>query len=313
MVAPKIAITMGDPAGIGPEILVRALMYPSVKRALRPVIVGNAEVLKKAGLFRAGFDFELADVKVPGGGKIRFGKPSAVTGRLAYECVVRAAGMAMKREVPGIVTAPVSKEVIKSAGLDFIGHTELIAGIAKVRKFGMMMSAGPYNTVMVTRHVPVAKVSAKLTPGKIAETAVLAESFIRKYAGIRRPRVVVCSLNPHAGDGGLIGNEDEKIVAPAVRVLTRKGIDVSGPMPPDAAWVKMKQGKYDLLVAMYHEQVMIPLKFFAPEKVVNITVGLPYVRTSPGHGTAFDIAGKGVADPGSMAEALLAAARFCGK
>jgi len=174
----------------------------------------------------------------------------------------------------------------------------------------MLMSSGKMNVVMVTRHTAVCDISKKLSTANIIMTARLAEDFLRKSCGIKKPRVAVLALNPHAGESGLMGNEESKIITPAIKKLVLKGMAADGPLPADSAWLKMNNGKYDLMVAMYHDQAMIGFKIISPETLVNVTVGLPFLRTSPGHGTAVYIAGKHIADPSSMTEAIVFAAKY---
>ena len=175
----------------------------------------------------------------------------------------------------------------------------------------MLMVSGPLRAILLTRHIPLARVARALNPRLIERSAELGYAFVRDYLGKAKPRLVACGINPHAGDHGIIGKEEIRLLSPAIRALKRKNILVAGPLPSDSVFPQMAQGRFDLALAAYHDQGMIPLKVYAPDRVVNITLGLPFIRTSPGHGTAFDIAGRGKASPGPMIEAILLAARYC--
>ena len=210
------------------------------------------------------------------------------------------------------MTAPVSKESFRLADHGFPGHTEWLAERCHAPDAAMLMVAGSLRAILLTRHVPLALVPKNLNPRLIRKSAELGYAFVKTFLGRARPRLVACGSNPHAGDHGLIGNEEKTLYGPAMRSLNRKRIHVTGPIPSDTVFIHMAQGRYDLALAAYHDQGMIPLKLFAPERVVNITLGLPFIRTSPGHGTAYDIAGKGKANPGPMIEAILLAAQYCG-
>lgn len=305
---PRLAITIGDPAGIGPEIVRKALSERSIYSVCRPVVIGGRRFIDNLPFLERRFPVRFIDV--PSAGSVKPGKLSAAAGRAAYSYIMKGVSLVQSGEADALVTAPVSKEAIVRAGMPFTGHTELLASLAKVKTYAMLMVAGDYRSVMVTRHMPVNRLSGALKSRDIVSTALQTAGFLERHAGLRRPKLAVMSLNPHAGEGGLIGREEIRVIRPAVVMLRKKGINVDGPLPPDSAWLKMINGKYDLLVAMYHDQTMIGLKCLAPEKIVNVTAGLPFVRTSPGHGTAFDIAGKGIADARSMIEAITLAASY---
>lgn len=283
---PRIAITLGDPAGIGPEIVAKALKDPRVRRACDPVVAGQP-------------------VRVP------LGKPSRQAGLSAIQALNEGLSLVRSGSVQALVTAPVSKESFRLADHGFPGHTEWLAAVCRIPEATMLMVAGPLRAILLTRHVPLSKVSAYLTPRLIRRSAELGYAFIKHQMGKAHPRLVACGVNPHAGDHGIIGKEERTLFTPALRALKRKGILVAGPLPADSVFPRIVRGQYDLALAAYHDQGMIPLKLYAPERVVNITLGLPFIRTSPGHGTAYDIAGKGKAHPGPMIEAILLAARYC--
>jgi 4-hydroxythreonine-4-phosphate dehydrogenase len=256
---------------------------------------------------------------------VRFGKPSRAGGRAAVESLEQAIALLRAGQADALATAPVSKESFALADYGFPGHTEWLAKECNASEVAMLMVAGPLRAILMTRHIPLSQVSKHLAKDLIMLSARLGDAFVRHYVTphpqkdrplppgegrVRRPRLVLCGLNPHAGDHGLIGHEEEKIFRPALRALQKKGIRVSGPISADAVFSQMTQGRYDLALACYHDQGMIPLKVYAPERIVNVTLGLPFIRTSPGHGTAYDIAGKGVADPRPMVEAILLAAKY---
>lgn len=310
MAKPKIAITIGDPAGIGPEIVFKAVNSLTVQRVCSPVVVGDKNVIEKyfdvnkfSRLKKTEFVFSSCYNK-----KFSLGKPSRTSGLIACDAIRKAVDMCLKKEVYSIVTAPVSKESFKYAGLKFSGHTEFLADLTKTKNYCMMMVCGEINSVMVTRHLPITKISENLKTKDIITTTQLAADFIKKRIK-RNPKIIMASLNPHAGDNGILGGEEKTIIAPAVKKLKNKHYDICGLYPVDVAWAKYLKNKYDLIVAMYHDQVMLSLKILNSQKIVNVTAGLPFIRTSPGHGTAFDIAGKNIADALPMIEAIKFAAR----
>lgn len=322
---PIIAITLGDPAGIGPEVVLKSLRDKQVRRACRPLLIGDAQTLDVKqytnlpsiriilnpvqAAFKDGA-VDLLHIPFPASSEFHFGKQSRLTGLISALCVQKSVDLAMTKLVDGIVHAPISKTAWKAAGIRYAGQTEMIARFCGVRKFAMAIASGPLRTVMVTRHLPLHEVSRSLNKHKISEAIELAEEWMNRI-GIHRPKIGVCALNPHAGENGLLGKEEIRIVAPAVRTMKRKSKSfISGPLPSDAAFRDHLKGAYDCLITLYHDQSMIPLKLFDPERIVNLTLGLPFPRTSPGHGTAFDIAGKNKADPNPMKEAILTCARI---
>ncbi|AKL98586.1 PdxA family dehydrogenase [Endomicrobium proavitum] len=295
MSKPRLAITLGDPAGIGFEITLRAVNSLEVQRVCSPIIFGDARF---AGFFKK-HNF-IAASKI---GKIKTGVASKKAGLAALGAIEKAVEYCLKGETLALVTAPVSKESLKLAGVKYPGHTELLAALTKSPEIAMMMVCGKILSVMVTRHIPLSEVSKKLKTKDIVETVTLAAGFDKAL------KIAVCALNPHAGDNGILGGEEKKIIAPACKILAAKGFNVSRPLPADSAWLKTKNGEFDLLCGMYHDQVMIPLKCIDAKKIVNVTAGLPFVRTSPGHGAAYDIAGKNIADESAMIAAIVFAAK----
>ena len=281
---PRIAITEGDPAGIGPEIARKAAADARVLAVCEPVLYGAA------GTFPPGV-------------------LSADAGKAAYDAIARATGDAMSGAVAGIATAPINKEALRLAGFPWNGHTDLLAHLTGAKHVAMMFFSDQLRVVLMTVHVPLAQVPSLLTQTLVEDTIALTARELPKFDKVP-PRIAVAGLNPHAGEHGLFGREEETAIAPAIACCRAKGIDVSGPFPGDTVFVRARKGEFDVVVACYHDQGLIPVKLVAFGEAVNVTLGLPIVRTSVDHGTAFDIAGKGVADEGSMIAAVLLAARL---
>lgn len=323
---PFIAVTMGDGAGVGPEIIVGALRDPEIARICRPVVIGDAVRLRQAAAILAAEVDVVAVDSVAGAvfapGRVNvidlgllpedlpWGKVSPVAGAAAYHYVRVAGELAMAGEVQGICTAPLNKEALHAGGYVYPGHTELLAHLTRTEEVSMMLSSPRITVIHVTTHIGLIDAIAKIEPGLVERTVRRGHEALRR-AGTENPRIGVCGINPHAGENGLFGygEEAEKIV-PAIEVLQADGIDARGPLPADTAFFLAGRGDYDLVVAMYHDQGHGPVKVLGIEAGVNITVGLPVIRTSVDHGTAFDIAGKGVAGVGSMIEALRQAAQM---
>jgi 4-hydroxythreonine-4-phosphate dehydrogenase len=283
---PRIAITEGDPAGIGPEIARRAAADPRVLDLCEPVLYG-----------------------APAGDRFEPGVLSAAAGRAAYDAIVRAAGDALRGDVAAIATAPLNKEALRLAGLPWNGHTDLLAHLTGSPRVAMMFFSDELRVVLATIHVPLADVPRLLTQSLMEQTIALTALELPRFDKVP-PRIAVAGLNPHAGEHGLFGREEETVIGPAIACCRAKGIDVSGPFPADTVFVRARKGEFDVVVACYHDQGLIPIKLVAFGRAVNVTLGLPIIRTSVDHGTAFDIAGGGVADAGSMIEAVLLAARL---
>ena len=316
---------MGDPAGIGPEIILKAFGSPQVHSACHPLVFGAARFLnrRKAGLSceldlieidnpdEASFKRNALNVvECPAPTGVRIGKKSAVSGRLSIDYLDKAIESALQGKVDAIVTAPLSKAAVRLAGeTDFVGHTEYLADRTDVSDCAMMFFSDRLKVVLVTTHLALREVADSITTGKIVRAAALANDALKKL-GFRRPRIGIAALNPHAGVDAAFGDEDKRIVAPAARQARRRGIDAEGPLPADTLFHAAYGGAYDLVVAMYHDQALAPFKMIAFDEGVNITLGLPFVRTSVDHGTAFDIAGKGLASEKSLVEAIKLAARL---
>ena len=286
MALPKIALTVGDPAGIGPEIVAKAAADPSVRAVCEPIVFAP-----------------------PADPSIRPGEVSAAAGRAAYDTIVRAVEAAKRGDVDAVATAPVNKLAFSRAGLEWKGHTDLLAHLCGDAKVAMMFHSPQLKVVLITVHVPLVEVSAKITPELVDETVALTVDAMALF-GQPRPRLVLAGLNPHAGEGGVIGTEDDRVLAPAVERARARGVNISGPIPGDTVFVRASRGEFDCVIACYHDQGLIPVKLLAFGTAVNVTIGLPIIRTSVDHGTAFDIAGKGIADPGSMIAAVTLAAEM---
>ncbi len=318
----KLAITMGDPGGVGPEIIVRALGSPEVRERCEPIVVGDRRVIREAAEV-LGMKVDISVIDSPAhsrpspsvieiieaGEPTAFDKnlPSAEGGRASAAYIGRAVELALDKAVDGVVTAPVSKEALKMAGIKWPGHTEMLAELTAARDFAMMLAGGPLRVILVTIHTSLSSVSKMITREAVLRTIRLAKRAC-DMLGIDRPKIGVAGLNPHAGEAGMFGDEELAEIIPAVEEANREGIPASGPFPPDTVFHKAFHGAFDIIVCMYHDQGLIPLKMIAFETGVNVTVGLPIIRTSPDHGTAYDIAWKGAADPTSMIQAIRLAA-----
>jgi 4-phospho-D-threonate 3-dehydrogenase / 4-phospho-D-erythronate 3-dehydrogenase len=321
---PIVAVTMGDGAGVGPEVVVPALLDAAVLDICNPVVIGDAKRLRLAAeIVGVTADIvvveSIADAKHTAGRinvidldllpeDLPWGALSAAAGHAAYEYIRVAAELAVRGEVQAICTAPLNKEALHAAGHIYPGHTELLAHLTGTEEVSMMLSTPKLKVIHVTTHIGLLDAVAKIEPGLVERTVRRGHDALVR-AGTSNPKIGVCGINPHAGEGGLFGyGEEEQKIIPAVEVLKADGIDVHGPLPADTAFFLAGRGDYDLIVAMYHDQGHGPVKVLGIEAGVNITVGLPVIRTSVDHGTAFDIAGKGIAEHGSMIEALRQAA-----
>jgi 4-phospho-D-threonate 3-dehydrogenase / 4-phospho-D-erythronate 3-dehydrogenase len=326
---PIVGITMGDAAGIGPEVIMKALAEPEVYAMCRPVVIGDAKILERAngivggssslrriaqpseGRFQPGtvdcIDLDLLP------GDLAFGQISAAAGDAAFRYVERAIQLAKKHEIDAICTAPLNKEALHKGGHIYPGHTEILADLTGTQDFAMMLTARNLRVIHVTTHVGLIDAVNMITPERVLRVIKLVDATLRK-AGIDQPNIAVCGINPHAGEHGLFGHgEDEQKVLPAVERARAEGIAAHGPLPADTVFFRAGRGDFDAVVAMYHDQGHAPVKVLGLEAGVNITVGLPIIRTSVDHGTAFDIAGSGAADPASMLEALRQAALLAPK
>ena len=311
---PRVAITMGDPAGVGPELCLRLLRDERVLTMCTPVVFGDAGVLvrvaKRLGWPEPAPEF-VYDLQAIDAASVEPGKVSAACGKAAYEYVTFAIDAALAGRVDAICTGPLHKEALHAAGVPFPGHTEILASRTNAPRSCMMLTAEAITCSLVTVHVGYREVPALLTVRSVLDTIELTAEAMRRIRG-RAPRLLVCGLNPHAGEGGLFGDrEEERIILPAIEAARAAGIDVRGPLPPDTAFLPKYRAACDAYVCMYHDQGLIPLKALAFEDAVNVTLGLPIVRTSVDHGTAFDIAWRGVADASSFVQAVKLAVKLC--
>ncbi|AQT46198.1 MULTISPECIES: 4-hydroxythreonine-4-phosphate dehydrogenase PdxA [Bartonella] len=323
---PKIVITMGDPSGIGPEVIMKALKHKDVYDMCSPVVIGDALRLEEAGkIVHAGLDVRsINDVEEA---KCEFGTVDCLdlkllkanhpfgvvlkeSGEAAYQYIKKAAEIVMDNKADAICTAPLCKEALHNAGHNFPGHTELLAHLTHTPEVSMMLVSPKLRVIHVTTHIGLIDAIAKIEPGLVERVISRGHNVLVKR-GMKNPKIAVCAINPHAGENGLFGyGEEEKKIVPAVKACQAKGWNVVGPLPADTLFYLAGRGDYDMVVAMYHDQGHIPIKVLGLESGVNITVGLPVIRTSVDHGTAFDIAGKGIADEQSMVEALRQAAEL---
>lgn len=323
---PVIAITMGDASGVGPEIIMKALARPEVQALCRPLVVGDAARLREAGAIvrtkldvaalsspaEARFDPGRVDCidlgLIPPGHP--FGQLSPLSGEAAYRYIERATRLVEAGDADAICTAPLSKEALHAAGHKYPGHTELLAHLTGTPEVSMMLVAPKLRVIHVTTHIGLMDAIRRIEPGLVERVIARGHATLVK-AGIAAPRIGVCGINPHAGENGLFGQgEEEEKIIPAVRACQARGWKVDGPLPADTLFFRAARGDFDLVVAMYHDQGHAPVKVMGLEAGVNITVGLPVIRTSVDHGTAFDIAGQGIADDGSLVEALKQAAEL---
>jgi len=326
---PILAITMGDPAGIGPEVVVKGLADPAARTAARPLVVGAVEALAAAArisklpwrfrpiasVAEARFEEGTLDVLDPHPfdyGGLRLGALSATGGAASMAYVAKAAELALSGQVAAIVNAPINKEAIKLAGYQEAGHMEFLARLAGVREHATMLVSKQLRVVHLTTHVSLAQACTMVTRERVLARLRLTQRSFQGW-GYDRPRLAVAGLNPHNGDGGLFGREEIDTIAPAVEAARAEGIDVSGPIPADSVFVKAMRGAYDAVLAMYHDQGHIAIKVHGFEESISVALGLPFIRTSVDHGTAFDIAGQGVADARSMVQAVVVAAALANR
>ena len=325
---PRIAISMGDPGGVGPEVTARALARADVQAALTTVVVGDADLLNIAAqtcTLDVSFHAVQDPTAIAAGATPRqipvletyprpsqgyaMGQVAVENGCAAHDWIASAAEVVASGMADALVTAPIAKEAMFAAGFDFPGHTELLSRLCGDCDVRMMLAGGGLRAVLETIHMALADVPRTITRESLRRTIDITAAWGQRYV-TSSPRIAVCGLNPHAGEGGHFGNEEIETIAPAVQDARQRGIDVAGPFPADTIFHRMREGEFDFVVAMYHDQALIPVKTLDFHGGVNITLGLPIIRVSPDHGTAFDIAGRGCANESSMASALLHAAGF---
>jgi 4-hydroxythreonine-4-phosphate dehydrogenase len=292
--------------GIGPEVVLKAIKTRTVQSVCRPLLVGPWSVFRHHAI-KLGADTPSLFVSEPGEPamiRISPGDVSAAAGRIAGEAIRHGVALVLGGFADALVTAPVSKTALQKGGVQFPGQTEFLQHLTRSRKVAMILVAGAFRVGLLTIHVPIRKVAELLTRSRVSGTVrTIHEALVTDW-GIKTPRLAILGLNPHAGEGGQIGNEERRILIPAVKDLRRRGISINGPFPADAFFARGLQRQFDAVVAAYHDQGLIPLKVAAGGRGVNVSAGLPIIRTSPDHGTGFDIAGKGIADAGSMIEAI---------
>jgi 4-hydroxythreonine-4-phosphate dehydrogenase len=318
---PLLAITLGDPAGIGPEVILKALQHAEVFEQARPLVVGDARILARAVPWVGGAPLTVEVVNEPSAGSYRPGtltildmpnadpaqvppgQISAVAGKAAAEYVFAACDLAMAGEIDAVVTAPLNKEAMHLGGYKYPGHTELLTERTHAKKVSMLLVGQKLRVVHVSTHVSLQEAIRRVTRSRVREVIEIAQQSCRAL-GIANPRIAIAGLNPHASEGGLFGNEEALEVVPAIADARADGLNVSDPMPPDTIFLRAVKGEFDIVVAMYHDQGHIPMKLLAFDSGVNVSMGLPIIRTSVDHGTAFDIAGTGKARPESMLAAI---------
>ena len=309
---PKIAVTLGDPAGVGPEIVARLCHDPATRARAELLVVGQRALLA-AGARACGLETPQVEVWETGPAEeVAPGRPSQASGRLAGAFVERALELVQGGRAEAMATAPISKEALQAAGYPDTGHTTLLARLTHTQRPVMMLAGDQLKVVLVTIHKALKEVPGLVTQEAIVHTARVTDQAFRRYLGVAAPRLAVCGLNPHAGEHGLFGDEEARVIAPAVAELNAMRVEATGPLPPDTVFWRALKGEFDVVVCMYHDQGLIPLKLLHFDDGVNVSLGLPIIRTSVDHGTAYDLAGTGRANPASMIAAVKLAARMAG-
>jgi 4-hydroxythreonine-4-phosphate dehydrogenase len=324
---PLLAITMGDPAGIGPEVVLKTLRHADIYERCRPLVLGDRRILERAAGWVGAADLAYEAIEDPASGRYRagtvtlldmanaapqdcpVGQVGVAAGRAAVEYVFRACDLAMAGIADAVVTAPLNKAAMNMAGFAYAGHTELLTERTKAQQVSMLLVGPQLRVVHVSTHVALDEAIRRVAPDRVLATIELAYRSCLAL-GIAAPRIAVAGLNPHAGEGGLFGDHEQQAIVPAIAAARARGWDVSDPQPPDTVFLRATKGAYDIVVAMYHDQGHIPMKLLAFDSGVNVSVGLPIIRTSVDHGTAFDIAGTGVASETSMQAAIDVAVRM---
>jgi 4-hydroxythreonine-4-phosphate dehydrogenase len=311
-----LAITMGDPAGIGPEIIAK---FFAAGVSAPAIVIGDAGCLERA-IKSLSLPLKVQTIQTPTEARfapdvlnvlvqsnlpadLPLGRIDARAGQAAYDYITTAIDLALEGQIAGMVTAPIHKEALKAAGIPYPGHTEILADRSGTSDFAMMLANDELRVILVTIHVALKSVPNLITKARVLKTITLAHAACRAY-GINEPRIAVAGLNPHSGEGGLFGHEEETDIIPAINEAIAKGMKVSGPFAGDTIFMRARRGEFDIVVAQYHDQGLIPVKYMGIEQGVNVTIGLPFIRTSVDHGTAFDIAGQGIADASSLAYAF---------
>lgn len=327
MAKPIVAITMGDPAGVGPEVVLKALAHRAVRKACHPLVLGDWDVMQRARRGKRGYPrlvpwergqpvlesenaVSIRSVSYRFAKQCRPGRPSRACGEVAYRNIKEAVDLILSQVAGAMATAPISKRALHLAGHPYAGHTELLAELTHTRECRMMLLGKGLRVVLVTVHHPLSRVAQELTARGVRVTLELTHQALRNWFGISRPRIAVAALNPHAGEEGIFGHEEKKIILPAIRKVVKKGIQAKGPFPADSLFYQVVRGNYDAVVCMYHDQGLIPLKLLDFFGGMTCTLGLPIIRTSVDHGTAYELAGKNQASESSMKGAILLAARL---
>jgi len=317
---PVILITMGDPSGIGPEIIIKAFKKHDIHQICSPLVIGDFQVMQETSklmnLDAKILKTDIGSKSIPDRDTIpvfspspdfkdfTFGKPSKNTGKAVFSYIKKAIELCMEKKANAIATAPINKLTFKESDIHFNGHTEILAHFSNTKNYAMMMYGREISTVLVTIHIPLKKVPGELSVEKIYKTIELTNSSLKERFGIQKPALGICGLNPHSGESGLFGDEEEKLISPAIEKAREKGINITGPVPPDTAFVHARNKIFDCVISLYHDQGLIPFKLIHFKDGVNTTLGLPFPRTSVDHGTAYDIAGKNMADEESLVEAI---------
>ncbi len=319
-IKPLVAITMGDAAGIGPEVVAKALTDPEIYRICRPLVIGAGVVMQKAlNLIKVKMVLgEVKEVTDAGGvsntldildlhnldeKEVTVGQICKACGKASVEYIIKAAQLALHKSIDALVTAPINKEATRLAGYGELGHLELLAHYTNTGEYATMLATGPLRTVHLTTHYSLRDALDHVTKENILNRLKLTHASFQSW-GFKNPRIGVAALNPHGGEGGILGREEIEQIAPAVKAAIEMGIDARGPYPADSIFNRAIKGEFDAVLAMYHDQGHIPIKVYGFEKSISVALGLPFIRTSVDHGTAFDIAGKGIAEAESMKEAI---------
>lgn len=310
----RIAITMGDPAGVGPEIIVKAFAQEDIYKICNPLVIGDRAVIKKV-IKTIGMDFDPDNIEILNLNEIKnpehllIGKPSEESGRASFSYIRKAVELYRLGIIEAIVTAPITKLSLRMAGLPWLGHTDMLAALTDTEDYAMAFYSDSLKVILATIHVTLREVPYLIKKEKIIKTVFFAKKACDMLQ-IENPKIAVCGLNPHAGEEGIIGREEIDEIIPAIKEARAFGIDVSGPYPADSLFFRASKGEFDMVVAMYHDQALAPFKILAFDRGVNFTVGLPFIRTSPDHGTGYDIAWQGKAEPTSLLEAIKLAVRM---
>jgi len=299
-----IGITMGDPGGIGPEVILKALTSPEIRAAANYVVIGSEKVLSNISDRVLSDNISVLDLDNFTVNNALSHKPLPDSGKASVEYILKGLDLAINGKIDALVTAPISKEAIKLAGYNYAGHTELLKEKTSVENVVMFMVGKGLRVSFVTTHLAVNEISGAINQENVFSTIQITATGLKTFFGIDQPKIAVCGLNPHCGDGDRFGTEERDVIIPAIERAQEMGINCHGPLSADTVFNKALNGEFDIVVVQFHDQGAIPIKMHAFDSGVNITLGIPVIRTSPTHGTAFDIAGKGIADPGSMIEAI---------